>query len=317
MPGSAYHKIARKVANWLSVVEECQIQSSTRSIANSLNSLNLEDDEVLISFDVSSLYTNVPVHEAIDVCTDFLFSGKYQKPPVSKETFKKLLKISTCDVLMLTHDGYYRQKDGLAMGSPPAPPLANGWLFKYDHRIRDNAKLYSRYMDDIIRSIKAHLIEAKLREINSFHPCLKFTIEREVNGELPFLDMKVIRTEGKLSSTWYTKPTDTGLIMNFHSVSPLKYKKSVVTGFVYRIYYACSSWKHFHESLTKAKSILDKNQYPKSFYESLIHRSLEKIIVQPEKPEEEEEVTHKLFLQYRGQVTEDYMKALKRINVPW
>ena len=64
---------------------------------------------------------------------------------------------------MLTHDGYYRQKDGLAMGSPPAPPLANGWLFKYDHRIRDNAKLYSRYMDDIIRSIKAHLIEAKLR----------------------------------------------------------------------------------------------------------------------------------------------------------
>ena len=121
------------------------------------------------------------------------------------------------------------------MGSPPAPPLANGWLFKYDHRIRDNAKLYSRYMDDIIRSIKAHLIGAKHREISNFHPCLKFTIEKEVNGELSFLDMKVIRNEGKLSSTWYTKPTDTGLIMNFHSVSPLKYTKSVVTGFVYRI----------------------------------------------------------------------------------
>ena len=39
--------------------------------------------------------------------------------------------------------------------------------------------------------------------------------------------------------------------------------------------------------------------------------------VQPEKPEEEEEVTHRLFLQYRGQVTEDYMKALKRINAPF
>ena len=76
------------------------------------------------------------------------------------------------------------------------------------------------------------MIEAKLREINNFHPCLKFTIEKEVNGELLFLDMKVIQTEGKLSFTWYTKSTDTGLIMNFHSVSPLKYKKSVVTGFV-------------------------------------------------------------------------------------
>ena len=74
------------------------------------------------------------------------------------------------------------------------------------------------------------MIEAKLREINNFHPCLKFTIEKEVNGELPFLDMRVIRIEEKLSSTCYTKPTDTRLIMNFHSVSPFKYKKSVVSG---------------------------------------------------------------------------------------
>ena len=97
------HKIARKVANWLSFVKECQIQSSIRSIANSFNSINLEEDKVLISFDVSSLYTDVKVHEAIDVCTDFLFFGKYQKPLDSNQTFKKLLKISTCDVLMLTH----------------------------------------------------------------------------------------------------------------------------------------------------------------------------------------------------------------------
>ena len=80
-------------------------------------------------------------------------------------------------------------------------------------------------------------------------------MEREVNGELPFLDMKVIRTEGKLSSTWYMKPRDTRLIMNFHSESLFKYKKSAVTGFVYRIYNAFSSLKHFHENLTKAKSI--------------------------------------------------------------
>ena len=48
--------------------------------------------------------------------------------PVSKETFIELATMSNCNVLMLTHDGFYRQKDGLAMGSPPAPILANGWL---------------------------------------------------------------------------------------------------------------------------------------------------------------------------------------------
>ena len=83
MSGSAYHKIARNVAKWLSVVEEWQIQSSTQSIANSLNPIILEDEAVLISFDLSSLYTNIPVHEAIDVCKDFLFSGNHQKLPVS------------------------------------------------------------------------------------------------------------------------------------------------------------------------------------------------------------------------------------------
>ena len=122
MPGSPYYKIARKVTEWLSKVDECKINSSSKSISDKLHSIVLDEDEVIVSFDVFSLYTNVPVNEAIDVCTEYMFSGKYELPPVSKETFKTLLQLSTCNVVMLTHDGYYRQRDGLAMGSPPAPP---------------------------------------------------------------------------------------------------------------------------------------------------------------------------------------------------
>ena len=95
MPGSAYHKIAVQVTEWLSVVDECKINSSTKSIADSLKSIKLDEDEVIVSFDVASLYTNVPVTEAIEVCSDLLFSGKYQLPPVNKPTFKKLLEIAT------------------------------------------------------------------------------------------------------------------------------------------------------------------------------------------------------------------------------
>ena len=64
------------------------------------------------------------------------------------------MKLYTFNVLMKTHKGFYRQTDGLAMGSPPAPLIANGWLSTYDPRIRENAKVYARYMDDILRSIK-------------------------------------------------------------------------------------------------------------------------------------------------------------------
>ena len=169
MPGSVYHPIANVVTDWMKVVPECQINTSTKSVADSLREVKLEEDEVIVSFDVSSLYTNVPVQEAIDTVADLLYSGEHQLPPVDKATFKELLKLCTCDVLMKTHDGFYRQIDGLAMGSPPAPLLANAWLSKYDPLIRDNAKLFARYMDDILRSIKRAEVQRKLAEINSYH----------------------------------------------------------------------------------------------------------------------------------------------------
>ena len=75
------------------------------------------------------------------------------------------------------------------MGSPPAPPLSNIWLSKYEPAIKDDAKLFEQYMDDILRTIKESLIENKLSEINSLHPNLKFTLEVEQNGKLPILDI--------------------------------------------------------------------------------------------------------------------------------
>ena len=318
MPGSAYHKIGEKVAEWLSVVPECRINSSSKIVSESLKNIKLNENEVIVSFDVSSLYTNVPVQEAIDDCTDLLFSGRYTKPPINRDTFKKLITICTRDVLMSTSLGYYRQIDGLAMGSPPAPLIANGWLSKFDHTIQDTASLYSRYMDDVIREIDRHRVTTKLHEINNLHPSLKFTIEEEnEDSTLPFLDMKIIRTNSTLASTWYSKPTDTGLTMNFYAQAPMKYKRSLVIGLVHRIYRCCSSWKYFHESIAKAKMLLKKNQYPETFYEPIIKKTLTNIVMKKEKTVEEEEKEMKLiFVEYRGRVSENYEKSLKRCAAP-
>ena len=123
---------------------------------------------------------------------------------------------------MSTQDGYYFQTDGLAMGSPPAPHFANGWLSQFENTIRENSDIYFRYMDDILQELSKNECEKKLDELNSLHPKLKFTIEREKEGELAVLDMKIFHDHetGALSSTWYRKPTDTGLIMNYHALAP-------------------------------------------------------------------------------------------------
>ena len=65
--------------------------------------------------------------EAIDVCTDLLFKHAHMES-VDRETFKILAEIACCNTIFWTHDGFYIQKGGLAMGSPPAPHWLMGGL---------------------------------------------------------------------------------------------------------------------------------------------------------------------------------------------
>ena len=82
--------------------------------------------------------------------------------------------------------------------------LANGWMSQYDPIIRGDAKLFTRYMDDILREIKRVDAEHKLSEINALHPNLCFTIERETEGKLHFLGRELINSGPQISSTFQT-----------------------------------------------------------------------------------------------------------------
>ena len=88
----SHRKVALKVTEY--TVRLKRKKSSLCHIFSKLNSIEIDDDEVLVSFDVNSLYTNVLVNEAIDVCAEYLFSGKYELNylrPVNKTTLKTLL----------------------------------------------------------------------------------------------------------------------------------------------------------------------------------------------------------------------------------
>ena len=133
--------------------------------------------------------------------------------------------------------------------------------------------------------------------------------------------MRIVNSEGTLSSIWYHKPTDTGLIMNFHAMAPKRYKRSVVSGFVHRIYRACSSWQHVHDSLEKAKRVLEQNQYPPEFYDPVIKQTLSNILESDVEKEEQSKErksskTFMLLMQYRGKCSEAYARALHQIEAP-
>ena len=56
-----------------------------------------------------------------------------------------------------------------------------------------------------------------LTKLNNSHPSIDFTMELEENGRLPFLGMDIIRNGCRLDTKVYRKPTDTGLLLHYHS----------------------------------------------------------------------------------------------------
>jgi len=85
--------------------------------------------------------------------------------------------------------------------------------------INEDAALYSRYMDVLRRLEEIVLMRHKLLlTVNRLNSSLKFTVEKEANNSIAFLDMEIHHQNNKLVSTWHTKSTDTGLIMNYHAL---------------------------------------------------------------------------------------------------
>ena len=88
---------------------------------------------------------------------------------------------------------------------------------------------------DLVVVVVVVVVKKKKRPsaINSLHHSLKFTMEREVKGSMPFLDMNIIHpNDGQLSSSWYSKSMDTTSIMNCHTFAPKKYKCSAVSEYI-------------------------------------------------------------------------------------
>ena len=78
--------------------------------------------------DVDSLFTNIPLEETIENCTNELFKESETVEGLSKTEFKELLSLATKDSHFIFDGTLYKQIDDVAMGSPLGPTLANTFL---------------------------------------------------------------------------------------------------------------------------------------------------------------------------------------------
>ena len=213
----------------------------------------INNNSLMASFDVTSLFTNVPVNYTIDVILNYIYKENKIQTKIVRNDLKKLL-IKGVTSHFIFNGVLYEQIDGCAMGSALSVSFANIFMCHLEDKlvkICPKLQYYRRYVDDIFVVITYDYLNNFLNIINSFHPAIKFTVETELAGQFSFLDVKINRLVSSGLSTnivtsVYRKPTFTGLFINWNSWCPKKYKISIIKGLHERARRLCTTEESFN-----------------------------------------------------------------------
>ena len=136
LPGSSYDNLNKTLAKYFDEIEGANKEKNTQMAREILEKTKLDFDESIISLDVKSLYTNVPLKEAVEIALRRLYE-QVNPPETSRKTMKKLLNLAVSKVLFKCNDLWYVQEDDLAMDASLAVILANLWLKEYEPALKN------------------------------------------------------------------------------------------------------------------------------------------------------------------------------------
>ena len=263
-----------KLAKWLLVILQPAVKLYTKycvkdsfTFALEMKSLNAPSENVVMtSYDVTSLFTNVPVKEAIKISADYLYSVDNPcQPPITRSVFIELMELATIGVEFVFGDTLYKQIEGVAMGSQLGPSLANIFLGFHEEKLFAVVQpplYYRRYVDDTFVLFASNKESALFHErLNSMHNSLKFTSEGETQNKLAFLDVLVERSQNRWITTVHRKSTFTGQYMHWSSFAPRQRKLDLIHTLTLRALSICSP-SRLDSELQQVEKILVDNGYP-------------------------------------------------------
>ena len=296
MVGSPQHILAKYLANILKPIESyfCKHQIiDSFELVQKLKNINLQqkDGVFLGSLDVTSLFTSVPVKKCIKIIADVVDSGSVDFN-MDGSSLTQLLNVCVQNVQFLCNGVYYTQIDGVAMGSPLGPVLANiyvGYVESLMQKSDSDIFFYGRYVDDILVIAKdSSAINSLNESLNSVDCDIQFTCEYEVDGSLPFLDVRIHRDNNSLKFSWYHKTTWTGSLLRFNSFVPLSWKTGLLKGFKIRLLRICSP-QFLDKALDEMESAFLANGYPESLIQTcfryfLPNETIKKVSTASRKP---------------------------------
>ena len=258
--------------------------SNSYEFCKKLHSLQVNSDCYMVSYDVASLFTNIPVHETIEIIINKMFDNNAKVENMNKDQFKELLELSVLNSYFIFDGDFYLQHDGVGMGLPLGPTFANVFMAYHEENwLRDcpldfKPIFYKRYVDDCFVIFRTRDQAEKFHSfLNSKHPNINFSIEHENNSSLSFLDIFIQRENFKFKTSVFRKSSFTGLGTSFFSFSPKNFKISAIKTLIYRAFHISSNYEMFHDELMFLKNFFQNNGYPLFIVEDCIKKFLDNI----------------------------------------
>ena len=232
----------------LATTHESYIQD-TPDLLRELDKLeNIPDNAILLTVDVTALYTNIQKEDAL-VSVEKLLEARQDKSMPTDFLIKLLDLVLTYNIF--EHDSQlYQQLIGVSMGTKVGPSVADIFMSFIDQDIKKKAmnfainntsplSSFKRFLDDILLCygltlMKIFSLHKFLKEINTIHPSIKFTMEHtkkisdptcspaassptsphtdteqqchcEPASSIPFLDASISIRNGRINTALYRK----------------------------------------------------------------------------------------------------------------
>jgi len=266
---SPLHKLAVYIHN----IIKNNIKNSNSHLKDSydlvkqLNNTQLHSTVKIASFDVVSLFTNIPLDLALNSINK-RWTEIETNTTIPMKEFLIRINLVLNSTFFKFNNTIYKQIYGTPMGSPLSPIIAEIILRDIEEKAFDlsvHIPIYYRYVDDILIASAPEELDNILKVFNSLHDRINFTAEINNNNSINFLNLKItLGDNNKLILDLYSKPTASGRFLNFYSNHPTAHKKGVIFGMIDRI--MCLSDNQFHKNnIINCIKILLNNSYPLKF----------------------------------------------------
>ena len=184
------YKIAKKILKELRPLTRSgkSYIKDTEQFVDKIKNIKLEEDETMISFDISDMYPSLPKQNVFTEVVRRINNENF-KPSMNKKALIELVIISVEFMSFSCNGQYFDQKDGLFIGPPTSPAFAELYIQRVEeihvYRMIHTPRLWLRKVDDTFVITKYDKIET-LHELNKFNCKLQFTYESVTNNTLPF-----------------------------------------------------------------------------------------------------------------------------------